>query len=972
MEGGGGRVGSPANPLFEPNAPPRPPPPAVGEKKKPKRPNRRLRQGGAYAVAVAALPKPKKKIPPPPKEMPSQRVCSAAPAAGPPLTPRAPPTPAPGPTTSGGGRGKATPTPCAKNGGSAGGGPLGAPKVQIAEVPPTADGRLEAEAGSSSGASPKAPWITPVQPAFESGDPAPGFEQNPLAGMMGLAAVMPARGLDGGVSDSDDEFPGGEGSGPSPPARSGWEPAARSERTAGSISGDEAKADEGWGVESVKQVEHSPVGTRMAASSLRKSPLLLPDGSQPSDSGPRAGQERVNTPNFKAFPGIAQKDEHSPGLSRPSPAVLNPEKPRTPTGRVSKEVERPRTRKGLGGSPHDSPKSRIIFVSKSIGSDELIRQVVDSPSTSSAPTKHIYDEEPLNLECTCLDLHGASPSGRAGHSMVSNGTQCWLFGGAKGDEVYFSDLWKLDAECLQWVRKTPRGVAPRQRAYHTASLMRREDGETSMVVFGGWDGKLTKNDIFVLEGLGPQARVDDLLWSPEETYGKKPAPRSMHAMVETTFSETVGEVRAGSHLVVFGGWRGPIDGNDFLADMHVLDLDNRRWFRIVAKGDVPSPRGGHTLTSVGDSLFMFGGQTAQGPSDELFMYSILENRWSRIELSGDFWNPTPRSGHSVCYLQHDSRLALFGGHDGETQLNDFCTYDLRGKKWEGHTPKSKAPPARSGHAIGVVGRYRVLVCGGWGIKGFDARVYALDLRELTVKNLALKGKEQTGSILKVSLQFSRHQSRQNPPVIVQWYRSKAGGTFERVPGGRDVKRLLTADDVKAVIRVVCLPLGEVSGMVTGEAYCTTTAKEVQLLPGIVPRVKNHVHHRRGEFSVEVLSTEGPRSSARPCTLVFSADTISLTDGETVLLEDRYRRAFQVILSESFASHLVLKLSDEASVPLRVAEGQRDLLALVARGLWVLSLNRAQQKATLRAEEALRREARAARPPRGGLWGWLTR
>ena len=555
---------------------------------------------------------------------------------------------------------------------------------------------------------------------------------------------------------------------------------------------------------------------------------------------------------------------------------------------------------------------------------------------------------------------------------MSNGTQCWLFGGAKGDEVYFSDLWKLDAECLQWVRKTPGGVAPRQRAYHTASLVRREDGETSMVVFGGWDGNLTKNDVFVLEGLGPQARVDDLLWSPEETYGKKPAPRSMHAMVEATFSETVGEVRAGSHLVVFGGWRGPIDGDDFLADMHVLDLDNRRWVRVVARGDVPSPRGGHTLTCVGDSLFMFGGQTDQGASDELFMYSILDNRWSRIELSGDFWNPTPRSGHSVCYLPHDNRLALFGGHDGETQLNDFCTYDLTGKKWDGHTPRSKPPPARSGHALGAVGRYRMLVCGGWGVKGFDARVYALDLRELTVKNLVLKGKEQTGSTLKVSLQFSRRQNRPNPPVIVQWYRSKAGGPFERVPGGRDVKRLLTADDVKAVIRVVCLPLGEVSGMATGEACCTTTAKEVQLLPSIVPRVKNHVHHRRGEFAVEVLSTEGPRSSARPCTLVFSPDTISLTDGEAVLLEDRYRRAFQVILSESFASHLVLKLSDKASVPLRVAEGQRDLLALVARGLWVLSLNRAQQKATLRAEEALRQEVRAARPPRGGLWGWLTR
>ncbi len=142
-------------------------------------------------------------------------------------------------------------------------------------------------------------------------------------------------------------------------------------------------------------------------------------------------------------------------------------------------------------------------------------------------------------------------------------------------------------------------------------------------------------------------------------------------------------------------------------------------------------------------------------------------------------------------------------------------------------------------------------------------------------------------------------------------------------------------------------------------------------PRLITRVKNHVYCGQGEFDVEVLGAEGPHGTARPCTLVLTHETVALRDGEGgVILEDRYRRAFQVILSETFPDHLVLKLSDEASVPLRAAAGQRDLLALTSRGLWVLSINRAKQQATFRAEEALRQEARQR--SRGGLWGWLTR
>ena len=767
-----------------------------------------------------------------------------------------------------------------------------------------------------------------------------GFEQNPLAGATGLAGMLPAgfRGPQGPLADSDEE----EG-----------------------LSGDmQASAGE------------SSVGVREGAGAGPAAGKLPPHTPATRAEESLDSDVRPRTPDVRASLGAARaqgrgeegRKNDLPKIARPGPAVVNPDRPRTPKVRTPVLFERPQSR----GSPQGSPTGRVVYVPKGVGSDELVREVVESPGPASSAPPHAYDEEPLQLECARLDLHGESPSGRAGHSLESHGMQGWLFGGAKGDEVYFSDLWKLDGESLQWVKKIPSGAPPRPRAYHAAALVSREDGEVCMVVFGGWDGKLTKNDVYVLDGLGPQAKVDDLEWSPEEVFGKKPTPRSMHAMTAVTYDEPVGEVPSGAHILVFGGWRGPVDGDDFLADMHILDLRNQRWVRVVARGDVPSPRGGHTLTSVGSCVFMFGGQTAQGPSDELFVYSLLENRWARVEPShGGFWTPTPRSGHSACYMPCDGRLALFGGHDGDTQLNDFCTYDLDEKKWEGHTPASKPPVARSGHAMARMGRYRVVICGGWSAGGFDARVYALDLREPVVQKFWLKGKEQSGSTLRITLKFCRYTSRPTPPVTVQWFRSKAGGPYERVPGGRDVQRLLTADDARAVVRAVCLPLGD-EGLPTGEVWCASTPKEVQLPPRLVTLVRNHVYCGQGEFDVEVLGAEGTRGTARPCTLALTHDAVALRDGDGgVILEERYRRAFQVILSETFPDHLVLKLSDEASVPLRAAEGQRDLLALTARGLWVLSLNRAQRRAAARDGDALRQQA-ARRRARGGLWGWLAR
>lgn len=92
----------------------------------------------------------------------------------------------------------------------------------------------------------------------------------------------------------------------------------------------------------------------------------------------------------------------------------------------------------------------------------------------------------------------------------------------------------------------------------------------------------------------------------------------------------------------------------------------------------------------------------------LFSGSLLAAQpyasWTRIhavDADGDI--PSARGGHSMCIDPHDGKVYLFGGWDGQKNLDDFWIYDIKKDSWnltQRSTSKDRhGPGPRSCHKI---------------------------------------------------------------------------------------------------------------------------------------------------------------------------------------------------------------------------------------------------------------------------------
>ena len=99
--------------------------------------------------------------------------------------------------------------------------------------------------------------------------------------------------------------------------------------------------------------------------------------------------------------------------------------------------------------------------------------------------------------------------------------------------------------------------------------------------------------------------------------GKPPAPRHSHAA--TFMSTCTNSFTPDGALVIYGGR----DRKDtFLDDMFLLKLDYHKWVQINVKGMVP--RAMHGMTSIKNTLYVFGGYNEKGFVNALlFQYDLL-------------------------------------------------------------------------------------------------------------------------------------------------------------------------------------------------------------------------------------------------------------------------------------------------------------------------------------------------------------
>ncbi|CDY67946.1 BnaAnng25640D [Brassica napus] len=230
----------------------------------------------------------------------------------------------------------------------------------------------------------------------------------------------------------------------------------------------------------------------------------------------------------------------------------------------------------------------------------------------------------------------------------------FIFGGRSGGKR-LGDFWVLDTDICQWSELTSFGDLPTPRDFSAAAAI----GNQKIVLCGGWDGKKWLSDVYVMDTMS-------LEWMELSVSGSLPPPRCGH-------TATMVEKR----LLVFGGRGG---GGPIMGDLWALKglIDEQRetpgWTQLKLPGQAPSARCGHTVTSGGHYLLLFGGHGTGGWLSRYDVYyndTIILDRvtaqWKRLPISNDE-PPPPRAYHTMTSI--GARHLLIGGFDGKTTFGD--------------------------------------------------------------------------------------------------------------------------------------------------------------------------------------------------------------------------------------------------------------------------------------------------------------
>ena len=287
---------------------------------------------------------------------------------------------------------------------------------------------------------------------------------------------------------------------------------------------------------------------------------------------------------------------------------------------------------------------------------------------------------------SCEEFVGAK---RSKHTMVAWNDRVYVFGGDNGKKM-LNDFLVSHVRESSWARVVSTGQPPPPRYHHSAVVF-----QNSMFIFGGYTtGDISsnsnlrnKNDLYEYRFTTSQW-ID---WSDKIT-GTLPPARSAH-----------GAAIYQNKLWIFAGY----DGNARLNDMWAIDLTSStpQWEKIDQSGDSPPTCCNFPVAVVGDSMYVFSGQSGAKITNNMYEFKFLEESWSRIPtehlLKGDTSPPQRRYGHSM--VAYGQQLYVFGGAADGILDNEVHCFDVESRCWSIIQPAegSQVPSGRVFHTAAV-------------------------------------------------------------------------------------------------------------------------------------------------------------------------------------------------------------------------------------------------------------------------------
>lgn len=148
-----------------------------------------------------------------------------------------------------------------------------------------------------------------------------------------------------------------------------------------------------------------------------------------------------------------------------------------------------------------------------------------------------------------------------------------------------------------------------------------------------------------------------------------------------------------------------------------------------------------------------GGETDKKKTNDIYCLNLETWIWRKFFV---FEPPLPRYQHSMCKVERESSVYLFGGYTSKN-TNDLWELDLSavsfkgkgdipGAVWNNLSQKGSIPPPRRGHKIiKIPGQNKLVLYGGYTLqneevdKQQDNNIYILDVFTTTWTKLKVEG-----------------------------------------------------------------------------------------------------------------------------------------------------------------------------------------------------------------------------------------
>ncbi|GFU60575.1 kelch domain-containing protein 3 [Nephila pilipes] len=149
--------------------------------------------------------------------------------------------------------------------------------------------------------------------------------------------------------------------------------------------------------------------------------------------------------------------------------------------------------------------------------------------------------------------------------------------------------------------------------------------------------------------------------------------------------------------------------------LYCFNTKTLSWSNPVTSGHPPKPTDGHSGCVIGDYMYIFGGfeEESKSYSNKVFRISLITFKWESVVTSG--FPPSKRDFHSVSVI--GNCMYIFGGRgeddtDNDTYPSEIMYLDTNSMKWSTPFCDGHEPCGRRSHSA-VVYKSEIYIIGGF-------------------------------------------------------------------------------------------------------------------------------------------------------------------------------------------------------------------------------------------------------------------